>query len=234
MHSEDELLPLSGLQHVAFCVRQWALIHLERVWQDNRLTAQGSTLHEMTDTPGLVWEGPVLIARAVRVRSLTLGVSGIADVIEFHPERPDVSDETGEWSTATVNEVPSALYPFPVEYKRGKPKIENWDRIQLCAQAICLEEMLDCSIAAGAIFYGQPRRREHVTFTSDLRDETAQTAQRMHELWAARRTPSVFYEPKCKSCSIYDWCLPPRRTKRRDVSAYVDAFTQSDESDSKP
>lgn len=233
MYSEDELLPLAGLQHLAFCPRQWGLMYLEGIWQDNRLTAQGSTLHEVADTPGLVWEGSVLIARAVRIRSLTLGVSGIADIVEFHQERPETSDGTGEWSTVTLDGIPEALYPFPVEYKRGHPKIENWDRIQLCAQAICLEEMLGCSIAAGAIFYGQPRRREPVTFTPDLRNETQQTAQRMHELWKARRTQSAFYEPKCKSCSIYDWCLPPRKTKRRDVNAYIDSFTRSDEPDSK-
>ncbi len=227
-YPEDELLPLAGLQHLAFCPRQWGLMYLEGIWQDNRLTAQGSVLHETVDNPGLIWKGSILTARAVRIRSFTLGVTGIADIIEFHTCLPELPECTPS-SQVSLEGFADLFYAFPVEYKRGRPKIDNWDRIQLCAQAICLEEMLGCAIGNGAIFYGQPRRRESVTFHADLREQTRQTARRMHELWGQRITPRAFFEPKCRSCSILDWCLPPRRTKQSKVDDYLDRYLNIDD-----
>ena len=150
--AEDALIPLSALQHYLFCPRQCALIHVEQIWAENAATAEGRLLHERADAGGGETRPGVRIARGLALRSFALGVSGKADVVEFHDAR---RGERGR--------------PFPVEYKRGKPKSHRADEVQLCAQAICLEEMFDTSIAAGALFYGVTRRRFAVVFDEDLR-----------------------------------------------------------------
>ncbi len=190
MYSEDELLPISALQHLAFCERQWALIHLEQQWSENRLTAEGRQLHERADEGHHQTKEGIRICRGLHLRSLRLGLTGRADVVEFHP------DDAGN------------VRPFPIEYKRGRPKPDRRDEVQLCAQALCLEEMLNVEIKGGALFYGQPRRRTSVDFDSDLRAETERLAARLHELNAARVTPRAKYEKKCDSCSLYSICLP--------------------------
>jgi len=190
MYTEEQLLPVSALQHLMFCERQCALIHLENLWQENRLTAEGRILHEKVHEREDESRGDVRISRGLRIRSLDLGLIGMADVVEFH-HLPD-----GQWQ------------PFPVEYKRGKPKPDSCDEIQLCAQAICLEEMLNVSIPAGAIFYGLPRRRMDVEFSSFLRSETKKAATQLHKLIAGGRTPPPVYEKKCENCSLLDLCLP--------------------------
>lgn len=190
MYSEDELLPISALQHLAFCERQWALIHLEQQWVENRLTAEGRRLHERADEGHNQTREGVRICRGLHLRSLRLGLTGKADVVEFHP------DDAGN------------MRPFPVEYKRGRPKPDHRDEVQLCAQALCLEEMLNVEITTGALFYGQPRRRTNVDFDAELRAETERLAARLHELNAARITPKAKYEKKCDSCSLYSICLP--------------------------
>jgi CRISPR-associated exonuclease Cas4 len=187
---EDDLLPLSALQHFLFCERQCALIHIEGQWADNRLTVEGTHQHKKAhDGPAEMRRG-VRTTRGMAVRSFRLGLTGKADVVEF--ERL-----TG-----------GGAAPFPVEYKRGRPKTHDADPVQLCAQALCLEEMLGVSVPKGALFYGQVRRRLEVVFSSELRALTEETARRLHELIAAGRTPSAFREPKCDSCSLVELCLP--------------------------
>lgn len=180
----DDTLPLSGLQHLAFCPRQWALIHLEQVWTENRLTAEGRVLHERADLPGQSRRTNVRTVRAMPLESKRLRLTGRADVVEFHPE------------------------PFPVEYKRGKRKPNDCDLVQLCAQALCLEEMLCQPVLAGAIFYGEPRRRIDVPFTAALRTRTEQLAATMHKLYADRETPPAVPAKHCDRCSLVDTCLP--------------------------
>jgi CRISPR-associated exonuclease Cas4 len=203
MYSEDDLLPISALQHLAFCERQWGLIHLEQQWAENRLTAEGRQLHERAHGGADELRDGVHICRGLRIRSLRLGLIGVADVVEFHPEPGGISR------------------PFPVEYKRSRPKPGRWDEVQLCAQALCLEEMLNTVIAAGAIFYGQPRRRMEVGFAADLREETERLASRLHELQTAGRTPPPVYEPKCDNCSLLAICLPQMADRKRGAAAYV-------------
>jgi CRISPR-associated exonuclease Cas4 len=207
MFSEDELLPISALQHLLFCERQCALIHIERLWVENRLTAEGRVLHRNAH------EGPdetrhgVRTTRGLGLRSTRLGLVGVADVVEFR----QIDGEEG------------MRRPFPIEYKRGKPKAHNADLVQLCAQALCLEEMFETPVEVGAIFYGEPRRRLEVRFDSELRDLTARTAVRLHALIASGVTPRAVRERKCDACSLLPVCLPEAMTRGSvGVSAYVD------------
>lgn len=209
MYSEDDLLPLSGLQHLLYCERQCALIHVEGQWAENRLTAEGKVGHERVHGGGGRTTPGVRTAFALHLRSLELGLSGVADVIEFHQLPGQGPGEP--WR------------PFPVEYKRGKPKKANCDAVQLCAQALCLEEMLDVAVPAGALFYGTTRRRQDVAFDEGLRSETAVVARRFHELVEAGRTPSAVYSPeKCDACSLLHLCLPKTAGQGRSVKKYLD------------
>ncbi len=180
----DDGLPLSGLQHLAFCPRQWALIHLEQAWAENRLTAEGRLLHERADLPGQSRRHDLRTVRGLTLQSRRLRLTGRADVVEFRPE------------------------PFPVEYKRGKRKPTDCDLVQLCAQALCLEEMLSVAVPRGAIFYGEPRRRIEVQFTPELRARTESLAATMHRLYAAQETPAAQPGKHCERCSLIDVCLP--------------------------
>jgi CRISPR-associated exonuclease Cas4 len=200
MFDESDLLPISGLQHLVFCERQWALIHLESAWAENRLTAEGDELHVKTDSGLSGTVGEMVVARSLDLRCLRLGVSGRADVVEFHG---------------------SDRVPFPVEYKHGKSKRIDCDRVQLCAQALCLEEMTGKAVPEGALFYATPRRREHVEFTTELRATTEAAVARMHELWREGRTPPPVKTPGCKSCSLLDLCQPDALECRNSASRYV-------------
>jgi CRISPR-associated exonuclease Cas4 len=191
MFLEDELLPISALQHLLFCERQFALIHLEQSWAENRLTVEGRQLHERADSGVGETRGALRVARSLHVRSLRLGLAGRADVVEFHTN-PDGGPPR----------------PFPIEYKRGKPKSGDEDRVQLCAQALCLEEMLGVPIAEGAIFYATPRRRTNVMFDDALRRTVEAAAERAHALLVNRRTPVVLRAPKCDNCSLLEMCMP--------------------------
>lgn len=216
MFTEDDLLPLSALQHLLFCERQCALIHIEGQWADNRLTVEGRHLHDHVHAGAGQTRAGVRTARALPVRSLRLGLSGVADVVEFHPG--------GAPSEPHVR-------PVPIEYKRGKSKRDNCDRVQLCAQAMCLEEMLRCEVPCGALFYGRTRRREDVRFTRDLRDETERAARRLHELVAAGQTPAVPKQPKCRNCSLNDICLPGATQPSRDVGRFMQYAFSPDRTD---
>lgn len=219
------MLPLSGLQHLAFCERQWALIHLEQTWVENRLTVEGRHLHERADKPGGKSRRDLRNVRGLAIHSLRLGLSGRADVVEFHRLGEDSSAPPPDVGVL-LEELRGRWQPFPVEYKRGKPKRGNCDRVQLCAQALCLEEMLGASIPAGAMFYGQTRRRQDVALDFALRAETERLASRMHELFRLGVTPRVPYEgSRCDRCSLYDRCLPKTTGAGRSVAAYLDTAT---------
>lgn len=202
-YTEDDLIQLSALQHLVFCERQCALIHIEQLWSENVLTAEGKIMHNKVDTADRESRGNIRIEYGVPMRSLRLGLIGKADAVEFHKPCP----------VMYLNGNGEKWIPFPVEYKRGKSKLDNCDRVQLCAQAICLEEMLNVEIPEGALFYGQTRRREDVKFDSPLRKETEEAARRLHELIAPGITPKAEYSKKCERCSLVDRCLPKVSSK---------------------
>jgi CRISPR-associated exonuclease Cas4 len=205
MYSENDLLPLSGIQHLLFCERQCALIHVEGQWAENRLTAEGRVGHERVHGGGGHTEPGVRMAFSLHMRSLRLGLSCVADVVEFHQQ-----GKGQPWQ------------PFPVEHKHGRPKHGDWDRVQLCAQGLCLEEMLDVVVPAGALFHGATRRRQDVAFTEDLRRLTGEAAQRFHKLVDSGRTPKARYAPgKCDSCSLLPLCLPKMAARKRSARKYL-------------
>ncbi len=211
IYAEEDFLQLSGLQHFKFCRRQWALIHIEQQWAENYRTTDGNILHERAHNAALTeTRGDMVVTRDMRVFSSTLGVSGACDVLEFH--RGDVGlplkGREGLWQ------------PFPVEYKRGRPKADTADELQLCAQAMCLEEMLCCEIPAGALYYGEPRRRTEVVFTPALRQEVQLLLEQMHELYRRGQTPKVKPGKGCGACSLKELCLP-KLMKTRSVSTYL-------------
>lgn len=201
MYSENDLLMISALQHLAFCERQCALIHIEQQWAENRFTALGEILHEKVHSEGHEKRKDCITARSLRLVSYKLGLTGQTDVVEFHQ---CVKSEKG----VALPDYDGYWKPYPVEYKKGKPKANNVDKIQLCAQAICLEEQLDVKIGGGALFYGEKRHRQLVEFSSELREETATMAERLHELVVNGKTPSAVYSQKCDHCSLYDICNP--------------------------
>jgi CRISPR-associated exonuclease Cas4 len=194
-----------------FCERQWGLIHIEQQWEENRLTVEGRIIHERAHESGSESRPGVRTARGLRLWSLRLGLSGQADVVEFHRSEAGVSlaGIDGRWLA------------FPVEYKRGKPKRDACDQVQLCAQALCLEEMFAAGVPAGALFYGEPRRRTEVVFGAELRARTEALARLMHELYASEQTPAPVYEPKCDSCSLIARCMPRLLAKSPGVARYM-------------
>lgn len=217
---------LSALQHLMFCERQCALIHIEQQWKDNSLTLEGSYLHRKVDDTGPRRErrSDLVISRGLALRSLKLGLSGRADVVEFHRVSDSTSDPgvtDGLKSAVRLKELRGWWRPFPVDYKRGKPKVNRCDEVQLCAQALCLEEMLGAAVPEGSLFYGKIERRKDVAFDRDLRHMTSGAARRLHELIGNGRTPRAVKEPKCKNCSLVDLCLPESMKKGRSVEAYM-------------
>ncbi len=207
MIPDDELIPLSALQHAVFCLRQCALIYLEGIWTENALTAQGRVLHERVDRREHETRRDVRLATALRLVSRRLGVAGVADMVEFR--RIDEAGATG----VPLPGLSGRWAPFPVEYKRGKPKAHRADEVQLCAQAMCLEEMLGVGIPAGALFYGETRRRLDVPFDAALRALTERTVDDVRRLMAAGVVPKGEYGKWCASCSLVDDCRPKEQGK---------------------
>lgn len=210
---EEDYLQLSGLQHFAFCRRQWALIHIEDQWAENYRTVDGHLMHERVhDQEFRESRGDRLTVRGLAVHSARLGVSGQCDAVEFFkdPAGVPLRGRDGLW------------LPYPVEYKRGKPKEHSADELQLCAQAMCLEEMLCCPVPEGALYYGEPRRRTVVSFTEELRGRVQDSLAEMHELYQRRYTPKVKPSKACNACSLKDLCLP-KLMSRRSVSDYLAA-----------
>lgn len=206
-----EPLQLSGLQHFAYCPRQWALIHIEQQWQENERTVEGRILHSNAHD-GLAHEkrGDVLILRGLRVYSERMGVSGSCDVVELHRDPAGV----------TLSGYEGAWLPYPVEYKRGKPKENDADRLQLCAQAMCLEEMLLCAIPEGSLYYGETRRREVVALDAPLREKVLSMLAQMQRYMQAGYTPRPRKTRGCQACSLSDACLP-ELGRLSDVSSYI-------------
>ncbi|WP_270297131.1 CRISPR-associated protein Cas4 [Eggerthella sinensis] len=211
MCDEDEFLALSGIQHFAFCRRQWALIHLEQVWADNVLTAECDLMHRRAHDEELrERRGDILAVRGLAVHSRALGLTGKCDVVEFHKDESGhpLAEEDGLWRSV------------PVEYKRGRSKASDADRLQLAAQALCLEEMLGCDVPEGFLFYGETKSRERVEFGGELRALVASMANEMHAQYRRRHTPKVKPFPACRSCSLSDLCLP-RAINRTSVADYL-------------
>jgi len=199
MFSDDDLLPISALQHLAFCERQWGLIHLENLWDENPLTVEGHYLHSRADSPETEVRNGIRIVQGLRLRSLRLGLTGKADVVEFHPEGKII----------------------PVEYKRGKPKIEPCDEYQVCAQALCLEEMAGKRVLKGMLFYGIPRRRYSVLFDDTLRQKTEELCTRLHALTKSGKTPQAKYSKQCRNCSLLEICMPKVADGKIRVEKYL-------------
>jgi CRISPR-associated exonuclease Cas4 len=213
-YAEAELLPLSGLAHMAFCERRWSLVHLEQQWQENRFTVEGTHLHEKAHSAEVESRPGVLIRRTLPLRSLRLGLSGQADVVEFLP-----STET---SAIALNDRPGRWQLFPIEYKRSRDKAGSIAfRLQLCAQAICLEEMLGAAIPAGAVYDASKRRRMPVAFLEPVRREVERLAARMHQLHQLGLTPHARLIPACRNCSLKEQCLPAVMDTAPAVAAYM-------------
>jgi len=220
--SEDDLLPISALADLVYCERRAALHHIEYIWEDNLFTAEGTLLHERADEPETEVRGDMRIVRGLRLRSLRLGLSGKADVVEFHrvPE--------GEEGGVCLEGAGGRWRPVPVEYKRGRLRHEEGYEVQLCAQAMCLEEMLNVVVPAGAVFYGKTRRRLEIAFDEKLRRETEAAARRLHELLRGDATPKAVPGRKCRCCSLADLCLPRSLEGRMNVAKYLsDTISQT-------
>lgn len=218
-YTEDEYLMLSGLQHFVFCRRQWALIHIEGQWEENLHTVEGDLMHEKAhDTSLRESRGDLYILRGVSIHSASLGVSGQCDVLEYHRGEVGIplSGKDGLWM------------PYPVEYKKGSPKENMSDRLQLCGQAMCLEEMLCCDISEGALFYGETRRRETVEFSAEMRQTVRDYLHEMHELAARGHTPKVKPTKSCNACSLKELCLP-KLLRKTSVRAYIDTVLEETE-----
>ncbi len=218
-YTPDELLPLSGIQHFLFCRRQWALIHVEQQWKENALTVEGRLLHKRTDDPFFTeTRNGVITARAVPVASYRLGLSGVCDVVEFSESPEGVRLPT---LRDAVRGQEGLFLPAPVEYKRGKPKREPVDEAQLCAQAMCLEEMLAVSIPAGYLFYGETRHRVRVELGEALRGLVVKMSREMHVYFQRGYTPRVKTSKACRSCSLADICLPVLQENVIAASKYI-------------
>ncbi len=203
----DDLLPISALQHYAYCPRQFALIHVERVWAENRFTAEGRVLHERVDSGEAETRNNIRYERSVELLSSDYGITGKMDLLE---------KELG----------PPAIYR-PVEYKRGKPKIQDWDRIQLCGQAFCIEEMKNTEVHEGAIWYWEVRQRENVSIDDQLRERTSSCIEAARRLMEEGRTPAPIDDPKrCRACSLVDTCQPQRFRKDSSERYIRELFQQ--------
>lgn len=199
MYFEEDYLMLSGIQHFAFCRRQWAMIHIEQQWAENFRTTAGELMHKKAHDEGSFEKrGNLLNVRGLRICSHELGLSGQCDVVEFHRNENGVElfGYDGKWN------------PVPIEYKHGTPKEHNADELQLCAQAICLEEMFQTDIPEGYLYYGENRRRSLVEFTYGLREEVKKITKEMHDLFYRGYTPNVKPTKQCRACSLENLCVP--------------------------
>lgn len=211
--AEDDLLPISALQHLLFCERQCALIHVEGLWAENRLTVEGRHLHRNAHEARPEAKAGIQITRSLTLRSFRLGLIGKSDVVEFRG---------------------SENVPFPVEYKRGKPKKHDADRVQLCAQALCLEEMLAKPVPIGALYYGTTHRRTEVAFDEALRRLTEDASERLHQLVASGKTPIATLEPKCATCSLIELCMPAAMDPGRTAGAYLSSVLAANLAEAPP
>lgn len=218
MYKEEEFLQLSGIQHFAFCRRQWALAYIELQWKENVRTVEGKLLHEKAhDVKSGEKRRDILISRAMPICSRELGISGECDIVEFHRVEEGISIYGRDGKFQVV----------PVEYKRGSPKKDKVDILQLAAQTMCLEEMLCCQIAYGYLFYGETRHREKVEITEEIRTEVKSMFQEMHKYFENGFTPKVKWSKSCNACSLKDLCMPVLG-KNISVTNYMDAYINDD------
>lgn len=212
MYLEDDYLMISGIQHFAYCRRQWALVHIEDKWLENYFTADGRTIHNRVHEQGIrdIRNG-ILTIRGLNVSSAKFGISGTCDAVEFLPVKDGITlhGRAGLWQ------------PLPVEYKRGRSKVNNCDRLQVTAQAVCLEEMFSCVIDYGFIFYKETRRREKVEITVDMRAELTKTLEEMHSYYRRGYTPRVKPTKKCEKCSLSSECMPSLLRSEEKVDSYI-------------
>lgn len=216
-YAEDELLPVSGLSHMVFCPRRWALIHLEGLWADNRHTAEGRDLHGAVHADGAERKGEVVIVRSLRLRSLALGLVGMSDVVEFHP----LTAEEGAAGGCALPGRAGPWRPVPVEHKRGRPQPDDCYHVQLAGQALCLEEMTGATVPLGYLFHAAPRRRQEVRIDQALRQRTKQLAVAMHVMRADGNTPPAKYHKKCRGCSLLDLCQPKTVGRGKSAGRYL-------------
>ena len=210
-YAEDDFLMLSGIQHFAFCRRQWALIHIEQQWAENLRTIEGEYLHERVHDQSIKEKrGELSVIRGMPVHSYSLGISGACDAVEFRQSKAGVPISNYEGTYEII----------PIEYKRGKPKKDDVDIVQLTAQAMCLEEMLVTTITKGYLFYGEIKHRQEVWFTEEIRNRVRCLTEEMQQLYKLHHTPKVRVTAKCKSCSIKDLCLPALN-KKKSVKDYI-------------
>lgn len=224
MFDEDHLIHLSALQHLPFCPRRAALIYIEGFWEENRATAEGHLLHGWVPMAEGESRGDVLVARGLRLRSLRLGLTGVADVVEIHRLQDfiPVENTPGALQSSTVLDgVKGCWRLFPIEYKEGKLRHQRGYEVQLGAQAVCLEEMLRIAVPEGALFHGKTARRLEVVFDEKLRMETEDAARCLHEIVRSDKTPRVRYKKKCPECSFVSVCMPKITGVRRDVGIYL-------------
>lgn len=217
-YAEDEYLMISGIQHFKFCRRQWVLIHIEQQWEENVHTVMGELMHKRVHDPYITEKRKdVLVVRALPISSRALGISGECDVVEFHKCEDGIKlhGHRGLYSI------------YPIEYKKGKPKLTQEDKLQLAAQAMCLEEMFSAEILEGAIFYGETRRRENVEIDETLRDEVRKMFQEMHQYYERKYTPKVKYSKSCNACSLKEICLP-KLGKNISVKEYMDQMLKGE------
>lgn len=215
-YNEEEYLLLSGVQHFCFCRRQWALIHIEDLWAENVRTTEGEILHQRAHDAGLREKrADRIITRDMAISSPTLGVSGACDVVEFYRSAQGI----------TLPNEEGFFQPYPVEYKHGAPREDHANELQLCGQAMCLEEMLCCDIPKGALYFGETRRRVEVEFTPELRRELTDTLLEMHELYRRGHTPRVKPTKACGACSLKELCLP-RLTRCGSVKTYLQKYME--------
>lgn len=217
-YNEEDYLQLSGLQHFIFCRRQWALIHIEKQWEENVRTIEGKILHERAhDASQRERRGDLIITRDMRVYSRSLGISGACDVVEFRRSKAGIS----------LAGLEGNFQPCPVEYKKGRPRDDHANEVQLCAQAMCLEEMLCCTILEGVLYFGETRRRVKVPLTQELRDEVRNAVTEMHQLYQRKHTPKVKRTKACNACSLKEICLPILM-KKKSVNAYYKAHLEDE------
>jgi CRISPR-associated exonuclease Cas4 len=222
-YSEDDFLYLSGIQHFAFCKRQWALIHIEQQWAENLKTTEGNIFHERTHNPRIRTESmDRVVTRSMYLKSKKLGLYGMADIVEFsytidQIQGIKIEGKNGFWK------------PRPIEYKRGKPKTDDIDNVQLCAQAICLEEMLNISISSGSLFYGETKRRLEVKFTNELRTKVLEFSSEMHGMFNDGKTPLPYFTKKCNKCSLLNLCNPKISNRAKNIDNYIERMLKAKE-----
>ena len=208
---DEALIPISALQHYLYCPRQCALIHVEQLWADSEHTVEGHLLHDKADKPGMERRKGIRTVTAMPLAQPQLGITGVADVVEFHRGEDGVER------------------PYPVEYKRGRPKAHRADEVQLCAQALCLEHMLACQVPEGALYYGETRRRTVVPFDTALRALTGASIVATRTLLASGQTPSAVYSAKrCNHCSLFDLCQPRLLQRSESVQHWLHAQLQGE------